>query len=183
MESDEQLIQQIINGNQPLFRELIVRYYAKVYSVALKVTNEPKDAEDVTQEVFLQVHHSLGQFQGKSNFYTWLYRMTMNKAMDWTRKQRQFQQQQTQLAVNAAVTGQHSPSAEQQVMQDLDRAVLQTHIHSLPTIYQQVLLLFYDEELSYRDIADRLQIELKTVESRLYRAKKLLHQKCQEGDP
>src|SRR6476469_1040548 len=87
VEKDEQLVKRIIAGEKDQFRELITRYQARVFAVAYKVSKNPKDAEDITQEVFLQLYRALSQFKGDSSLSTWIYKIAMNKALDYQRKQ------------------------------------------------------------------------------------------------
>lgn len=84
--SDKEMIADIVKGNKDLYREIVSRYKDKVYSVAFKISLNPKDAEDITQEVFLQAYRSLAQYHFDSSFSTWLYKISVNKGLDWKRK-------------------------------------------------------------------------------------------------
>ncbi len=86
MYTDEQLIKYILSGNNQMYRELINRYQHKVFSISLRFTNNQFDAEDIAQEIFLQAYKSLSTFNFDSNFSTWLYRITINKGLDWKKK-------------------------------------------------------------------------------------------------
>lgn len=180
MESDEQLVESILKGNQQQYRELILRYQSRVLAVALKVTNNRKDAEDISQEVFLQLYRSLGNFNGDSSFSTWIYRITMNKAIDYKRKQeRQLEQEPEDLIASLPETNSLSP--EEALLKNLDKELIHSYLIELPPAYRDVLKLYYFDELSYSEISMKLNVAVKTVESRLYRAKRLIKDKHRGG--
>ena len=180
MESDEQLVESILKGNQQQYRELILRYQSRVLAVALKVTNNRKDAEDISQEVFLQLYRSLGNFNGDSSFSTWIYRITMNKAIDYKRKQdRQLEQEPEDVISSLPETNRLSP--EEALLKNLDKELIHSYLIELPPAYRDVLKLYYFDELSYSEISMKLNVAVKTVESRLYRAKRLIKDKHRGG--
>lgn len=174
MIADEQLVKEILEGNVELFRELVTRYQHRVLSVAYNVTLNQKDAEDIAQEVFLQIYRSLSSFQFEAAFSTWVYRVTMNKALDWKRKRKGIQIE--------LVDRQDDFSTERFVLKKLEEEKLKQMIDQLPEIYHDVLHLYYFEQRSYQQIAKELSIELKTVESRLYRARSLLREQYRKEE-
>ncbi|WP_088072830.1 RNA polymerase sigma factor [Gottfriedia luciferensis] len=180
MESDEQLVKNILNGNKQQFKELILRYQSKVFAVALKVSTNQKDAEDISQEVFLQLYRSLENFSGESTFATWIYRITMNKAIDFKRKQVRLQEHETG-ELNATIPGKNILSPEEALLKNIDKELIHSYLIELPPAYSDVLKLYYFEELTYGEIALKLNVAVKTVESRLYRAKRLLKDKHKGG--
>lgn len=173
MYTDEQLIKFILSGREQMYRELVIRYQHRVFSVSMKFANNYSDAEDIAQEVFLQAYKSLATFQFGSNFSTWLYRITVNKSIDWKRKNKNLQktgeltEQMTQKDVIDSFL-------EDLVLQKEQEEWFKSIITRLPEVYQSVITLYYFENLSYQDIANKLNIAKKTVESRLYRGKQML---------
>ena len=180
MESDEQLVKDIVSGDQQKFKELILRYQSRVYAVALKVSNNQKDAEDISQEVFLQLYRSLENFNMESSFSTWIYRITMNKAIDFKRKQVKLQEQESGEMI-LALPEQNILSPEEALLKNIDKELIHTYLIELPPAYSDVLKLYYFEELTYGEIALKLDVAVKTVESRLYRAKRLIKDKHKGG--
>ncbi|MCA1030197.1 sigma-70 family RNA polymerase sigma factor [Bacillus timonensis] len=176
MSSDESIIQGILTGQTDLFKIIVSRYQHKVISVALKVTPNQKDAEDIAQEVFIQVYKSLENFKGSASFSTWIYRITMNKALDFKRKQSNIKQ----MNINESYHLQDYSSLlpEAYILQKGEQETIRNLISKLPERYQSVVQLYYMEECTYKEIGDRLGIATKTVESRLYRAKALLKDIC-----
>jgi len=180
MESDEQLVNEILTGNQHRFRELVTRYQSRVLTVAMKVANNQRDAEDISQEVFLQLYRSLSDFKGKSSFYTWVYRLTMNKAIDYKRKQEKVKVQELEETISLYSEENILPP-EEALIKSLDKEFIHSVLLELTPVYRDILISYYFEGLSYKEIALKFQIEVKTVESRLYRAKRLLKDKHKGG--
>ncbi len=175
MYSDEQLIKLVQSGKRTFFRDIVSRYEHKVLAVAYKVTGNRKDAEDVAQEVFIQIYRSLGSFRFESSFSTWIYRISMNKALDWKRKHFREATEQD-ITVSEKIVPIQELLPEDLLIKRADQEFILERINCLPEKYQTVLKLYYFEDLSYQDIAGNLDIAVKTVESRLYRAKAMLRE-------
>ncbi len=171
METDEQLIQQALDGDKEAFRKLILRYQSKVYAVAYKVARDQKDAEDITQEVFLQLYRSLSQFHGDSAFSTWIYRISMSKALDYKRKLARTPSYQSE-EIDESLSTKETP--ESSLIKKEEQGLILEFVDNLPPNYQDVVKLYYLQHQSYREIAEKLDIAVKTVESRLYRAKQMM---------
>lgn len=180
MESDELLVENILKGNQQQFKELIMRYQSRVYAVALKVANNQKDAEDISQEVFLQLYRSLSSFNGDSSFSTWIYRITMNKALDFKRKNEKIKEKESDHNLST-IPESTILSPEEALIKNLDKELIHSYLIELPEAYSDVLKLYYFEELTYGEIALKLNVAVKTVESRLYRAKRIIKEKHKGG--
>ncbi|WP_066174752.1 RNA polymerase sigma factor [Bacillus marinisedimentorum] len=175
MYSDDQLIKYVQSGKRDYFRDIVSRYERKVLSVAFKVTGNRKDAEDIAQEVFVQIYRSIGSFRNESSFSTWVYRISMNKALDWKRKHSKEKMEQD-ITVSEKVVPIQELLPEDLLINKADHEFIIGRINSLPDKYQSVLKLYYFDELSYQEIARKLDIAVKTVESRLYRAKAMLRE-------
>ncbi len=172
--SDKEIIEAILDGNPHLYREIVSRYKDRVYAVALKISHHPKDAEDITQDVFLQVYHSLANYHFDSSLSTWIYKISVNKGLDWKRKNKM--KKKESLYEEDQIYS-ISDDTEPTLLKKERNMKLQQILQTIPEIYQSVLLLYYYEHLTYLEIAQRLDITSKTVESRLYRAKKMMKKK------
>jgi RNA polymerase sigma-70 factor, ECF subfamily len=86
--SDNQFVEQTLAGNSVAFDHLITKYRGRVFSVVYNIVNHHEDAYDLTQEAFLRAYKSLGSFRGKSNFYTWLYRIAVNHAINFKKRRK-----------------------------------------------------------------------------------------------
>nr|WP_026074441.1 sigma-70 family RNA polymerase sigma factor [Brevibacillus massiliensis] len=177
---DEQLIRQIIAGDAEAFRIFLERYRQYLFQVVYSVLRHQKDAEDVTQEVFVQIYLSLPQYQSQG-IKAWMTRIAVNKAIDWKRKAQRSREELTesldQLSVPVAAEAADSP-----VLQKEYRETIRGRLHELPQNYREVVYAYYFEEKSYQEIASEQGIEPKSVESKLYRARKWIRSHWQEGD-
>lgn len=178
MDKDEGLIKNILAGNAEGFREIVSRYQNQVFSVSLNMTNNYKDAEDLTQEVFIQVYKSLDTYQFKASFSTWIYRITLNKALDWKKRRKSCEIQLNDWHLYDS--DYPSNTIEELIIEDLERDSLKLQINNLPDIYKEVINLYYFDDYSYNQIAEKVNITEKSVESRLYRARIML-KKMQKG--
>ncbi len=175
VETDEQLIKRIVNGDSEQFREIVSRYQTRVYAMAYKVSRHEKDAEDISQDIFLQIYRSLHNYKHHSTFATWVYRIAMNKALDYKRKAAL---PTTELVDNELTKTFETP--ESAFMKKTEHALALDKLSELPPRYQEVFKYYYLQQYSYKEIAYQLGISEKTVESRLYRAKKHLKAKRKE---
>lgn len=162
-----------VEGMEAAFRMLTVRYQERVHKLVHGYTKDSLEAEDVTQEVFLKLFKKLDSFQWDSAFYTWLYRIAVNTAMDWVGKRKrrpmQLSEDVSQLKGHADESIDQSPAAPllEKERADVTRRILE----ELPPQYRMILVLREYEELSYLEMAEALGCSLGTVESRLFRAR------------
>lgn len=179
MKSDEQVIQSILSGDNTHYRDLVSRYQHKVYSVALKITNNQKDAEDISQEVFIKAFQALSGFQSQSSFSTWLYKITVNRCLDWKRKYKAYEKEKNTEEIEMFANEHHEErsSPEEALLSNERSKAIGLAIQGLPKNYQSVISLYYFNNMTYQQIADKLGIAKKTVESRLYRGKMMLKER------
>ncbi len=167
---EERLIDQIRRGDQAAFRMLVQQYGQHVFQTAYSVLKNAKDAEDAAQEVFLQVYKSLPDYRSQG-FKTWITRIAVHKAID--AKRRLNRRLEDPMAEGELI--EHLPSAEEDVLGQLLRRekkkLLETKLGLLPAQHKEILIQFYIQEKSYDQIAKEQDIAVKTVESRLYRAR------------
>jgi RNA polymerase sigma-70 factor (ECF subfamily) len=177
---DETLAFETQQGNTDAFAVLVERHKGRVYRTLYQVVGDEQDAQDLAQEVFLKVYRSLAGYRGDAAFTTWLHRLTVNLALDWlrARKRRPLQvplepppERELRPAPHLAS---HAEGPEEAALRDERRQQLQTAIRELPDDYREVVLLYHFHHLSYQQIADRLEAPVRTIETRLYRAKQLL---------
>jgi len=176
--NDEELLQQILAADQNAFRILVDRYKAYVFAIILNLLPGSGDAEDIAQEVFLQVYRSLPDYQPQ-NFKAWLGKITLNKALDWKRSHSKYSQQDI-LEVDYLADENESRAPDLLLIRHENQNRLQEICSHLPPIYEQVIQEYYFESRSYADIAERSGISIKTVESRLYRARAMVRQQWKE---
>lgn len=163
-DGDDQLVARAGDGDVDAFEALVRRHSAPVYRVALRMLGRAADAEDVTQEVFLQVWRSLDQFRGESGLATWLYRITTNRCLNRLRRDRRTEPMPD--VVTSSTPGPARTVEARGQLEELGRVIL-----ALNPQQRTVLVLREFEGCSYEQIAEILQIGVPAVKSRLHRAR------------
>ena len=171
--TDAELTDRVRAGETRLFAELVQRYQDPVFAMALRFVGAPVDAEDVAQEAFLRAYRGLEGFKGDAKFSTWLYRITWNLCADWKRKHGGPRKQTAALDA-AGDFADARVDLEADVLDGEERERVRRALEGLDERYRSVVTLLYYEKMSYDQIAAVLDVPLKTVETRLYRARKML---------
>ena len=170
------------NGHK-LTAEQVFRHYApRVYNLARRMLSNDADAEDVTQDVLLQVVRKLGTFRGDADLYTWLHRVTVNAALAHRAKRARREEHETHDPLNHFLeTGHHASAVRRWAVapdqQALDREreqIIEKAIARLPELYRDVYVLADVEGLSNPQIGEMLQLSLPAVKSRLHRGRMLM---------
>jgi RNA polymerase sigma-70 factor (ECF subfamily) len=173
--SDAQLLAQHARGDREALEELFRRYRAVAYRVAYRLLGQEADALDAVQEGFLKAFIHLSAFQGRSSFKTWLLRVVSNSALDLGRQRGR---REIRSLDGQAPGDQETPLFLDNPAQGLERTDLRLLIRealaSLPEAQRQTFVLHADGELSYREVADTLNISIGTVMSRLFYARQKL---------
>ncbi|MGE5554186.1 MAG: sigma-70 family RNA polymerase sigma factor [Betaproteobacteria bacterium] len=168
-----------VRDRESRFEEIVRTYGPKVYTLVRRMVGD--DADDLVQEVFLQVYRALPQFRGDAQVGTWLYRIATNRCLDHLRRHRRTQgrvvslDEHTQAAHDSVSVAGPSPEVATEA-QDLSREVWRC-LASLPPDLRAVEVLRDLHGLEYRKIAAVLGVPLGTVQSRLHRARNLLREK------
>ena len=191
---DQTLILQCRAGDQAAFGVLVKRYQQKAYGIALSMLRDADDAMDVTQEAFIKVHRYLDNFKGSSSFYTWLYRITVNLCIDHIRKNKKAPTVEYEDAMDhdEAQGGELLPSTmDMDPGRNLDRRELREMIdralETLSPTHRAVILMREVEGLSYREMAEVMEVSMGTIMSRLFHARRrmqvaLLEQRDETGE-
>ncbi|MGY4758087.1 RNA polymerase sigma factor [Paenibacillus caseinilyticus] len=171
-----------MDGDREAFRELVERYGTDLYKAVYSVLHSAGDAEDVTQEVLLKIYSSLPQYR-HGGLKTWLTRIAVHKAIDYKRSKDRKREQLTEEweAIGEAARSPGSP-VEEKVLRRDRRERVRENLERLPGAYRDVVVAFYLEDKSYQQIADEQQVAVKTVESKLYRAKQYMRKAWREED-
>lgn len=180
MESDAQLVARAQAGDQQAFAELVRRFSPLVFRLAVSILGEEfvPEAEDVSQEVFLKVHHAIASFRGESAFSSWIYRITFNQAVNLKGRVRFRSPHTDDSALHHAVSADPGPDRQAETAQ---RArVLAECMETLPEVYQSALRLYYWLGSSVGEVAELLGVPENTVKSYLHRARQLLYAMLKE---
>lgn len=182
MEStDSELVQKCQAGEMNAFQELVSRYHQKIYVVIVGLLRNREDALEVAQETFFRAYRKINSFQGGSSFYTWLYRIAVNLAIDSKRRQKR-----TPLDFRDAMDGlleEQNEVAKDPFLDVHDRELrekLVAAINDLTPEHKAVIMLRTVQGLSYKDISQILGCSEGTVMSRLHYARKKLQEKLSD---
>lgn len=179
MELDDlALVRRCQSGDDQAFRALVLKYQRKVFSIAFALVKDREEAMDIAQDAFLRVHRRIGDFKAESSFYTWLYRITRNLAIDRLRARRGQEQELDEGAgweLERAEPGFISRHLGTNPQKGLLRKELAEKIAGalgeLPEKHREILVLREVEGMSYEELATTLEIPKGTVMSRLYHAR------------
>lgn len=179
---EEAWIARIVSGDADAFRELVDKYGNYLFQAVYGVLRSTKDAEDVTQEALLKIYASLPQYRYQG-LKTWLTRIAVNKAIDFKRSQERKKEDLTDDWEGRTPLEplQNSP-VEAQIIRRERSTYVRERLDCLPENYRDVVVAFYIEEKSYQQIAEEQQVAIKTVESKLYRAKQYMRKVWKEEE-
>lgn len=178
MENERELIHQITSGKREMFEQIVLDYQNIVFTVCLNVVRNNGDAENIAQETFLTAYRSLSGFRG-GNLKSWLCRIAVNKSIDFKRRQ-------SKIVFEDLEAHTYETSDENDVAELLEQKENADRLNSIltfiPEKYSSVVKAFYYERLPVREIAKRRNLPEKTVETQLYRAKKLIKERWSEDE-
>ena len=150
-----------------LFEQLFEKYHVGIYSMCWRYTQSEQDAQDLTQEIYVLIYRKIQEFRGESSLSTWIYRIALNKIYESRRSTLKHKTISMDDSVsNCMDLNPHDEYKKYELSLDISRAVA-----NLPEKYQSVIELYYYQDLAQKDISIILEIPLKTVETRLKRAK------------
>lgn len=184
---EKTLVEQLKRGDENAFRIIVTTWQNLVYNTALGILQSAEDAEDVSQEVFVQVYESIHTFKGESKLSTWLYRITTSKALDHIRRKKRkkrFAFVQQLFGENNEIMIQppdfHHPGV---VLDNKENAAaLFKAIEQLPDNQKIAFVLNKVEGLNYQEISEIMKTTVSSVESLLHRAKTNLRKWLQKDD-
>lgn len=171
--TDIDLINSYLNGDERAFDIILNKYQNFIYNIALRMTSNLSDAEDITQDVFITLFSKINQFEKKSQFSTWIYRITINTCYDYLKKKKRAPLSIEQDEIKLVVENKKSTfSRDIEIKQDQDE--VQKAINHLPIDLKTIIILYDIKGLKYQEIADIMEISIGTVKSRINRARKKL---------
>src|SRR5215510_3682440 len=183
------IVAELKSGSEDAYNWLIAHYHQPIYSLVYRIVNDPADAADTTQEVFLKVFRGMKRFNGESSLKTWLYRIAIHEASNQRRWWFRHKSKESPIEVqeedgghsfnlcNALVDQGESPL--EMLAHEEIRARVEEELRQIPEPYRTTVLLRDIEGLSYEEIAEVLQISLGTVKSRLIRGRDALKKRLE----
>ena len=189
--SDTEAVERAREGDHEAFRVLVERYQARVFRLALRILRDEEQARDAIQDAFLKVYGSLRRFEGRSSFYTWLYRLVFNQCLDLKRKDkssRHVEWEEERIGeesvldtASGAVGAGGLPGPGSEFERGELREMMAKAIETLPDDARETLVLREIEGLAYTEIAATLGIPKGTVMSRLHYARKKVQEALLEA--
>ncbi|WP_162532247.1 RNA polymerase sigma factor [Candidatus Scalindua japonica] len=167
---DENTIIDALEGDADAFESIYNEYSGFVYNVALRVVNSADEAQEVTQEVFLTVYRKLKSFKFKSSLKTWIYRITVNMAIDYARK-RSKERDHSELYTENNKRQKTIDTVSEEIEREQQEKTISTLLETLNPDQRACIVLRSIEGLSYQEIADALNININTVRTRIKRAR------------
>jgi RNA polymerase sigma-70 factor (ECF subfamily) len=167
MTDDQTLVRQFLGGERKAFEPLVERYQKAVYNVALRMSNDPDDAADIAQNVFIKVSEKLGTYDARHKFFSWIYRIAVNESINFVEAARRGEALPEELA-----NGNDNP--EEIVHAGMLSESIEEGLLQLGGDSRIVIILRHFEELSYEEIGFILDVPVKTVKSRLFTARQSL---------
>ncbi|MDD8017965.1 MAG: sigma-70 family RNA polymerase sigma factor [Bacteroidota bacterium] len=171
--SDDALILLFQNGEHTVFRHLVERYQEKIRNLIYSIFNEQDIVDDLSQEVFIKVFEALPKFRFESSFYTWLYRIAVNKSRDEMRRRkvkRFFTFHSVESTSGIKIENLMTVTFDDENV----REVIEKTLQKIPEKYRTPIVLKDIDGMSYDEIADVLECEIGTVKSRLSRGRAML---------
>jgi RNA polymerase sigma factor (sigma-70 family) len=179
--TDDEIVERVRKGETRHFEELVRRYQDAVYGTALRFTRDAGAAEDLAQEVFLRAYRGLERFKGEAKVSTWLYRVAYNLCIDWTRSARRRKRGDVPIEdAGDLVDGRADVEAEYAKQEEQRR--VRRIVDGLDEHYRATVMFLYYQKLSYEEIAEVMGVPVKTVETRLYRARKIIRRELEREE-
>lgn len=169
-----------MDGSDHAFRLLVEKYRNDVFRTIYAVLRDQKDAEDAAQEVFMKIYTSLPHYENQG-FKTWMTRIAVNHAIDMKRKQARLKEEVSetleQLALGTPLDG-----VEKDLIEIERRRLVRKRLNEVPENYRDVIYGFYIAEKSYLQMAEEQKVQVKTIETKLYRARHWMKKNWKEDD-
>lgn len=175
---DQSLVRAFQEGDEKAFEEIVRRYQRQVANVVYLTMGSRNEVEDLTQEVFLRVYRSIGRVNVELSLFSWIYRIALNLCIDELRKKKL--KRMLALDTSEETAPDHSPmlqdsaEASDDLMSEEKKHQILTALRKLTPAHRTALVLREYEDMSYREIAEALQITEQAVKSRIFRAREEL---------
>lgn len=171
--TDQYLIDRVLNGDTNAFGELVDRYQNFVFTIAIRILKITEEAEEVAQDSFIKAYDSLSAFRGESKFSTWLYRIVYHKSLDRMKMNRRH----STYEINEEITDNsldHIENGLEFMLSEERSSIIQKCIVQLPEEDAAIITLYYFEEQSVKEIAKVTSLTEDNIKIKLYRSRKKL---------
>lgn len=178
--SDQELVQKTLDGDMDSFSVLVERYQKQIYSLTYRLTNDPEDARDLAQEVFIHIYKVLGKYDQERKFFSWMYKVATNVCYNALRRGKSEHSVNLDKVIEIMpLVGNDEAQPEEYYARRETQEIVRKAVAELPDKYRLPLVLRYLEEFTYKEIAEYMDLPVTTIETRLYRGKALLQKRLQ----
>jgi len=179
-EQDRLLVERALNGKEAAFQELVEKYRKALHHHISRMVRDKQEVEDLVQETFIKAFSALDSYASQYAFSTWLYKIATNHAIDFMRKKKlqtfsidkPVRTKEGELEYEVPDT---TYRPDRHIVEDQRRQLIQEAIDSLPSKYHRVIVMRHQQEKSYEEIAQELDLPLGTVKAHIFRARELLN--------
>lgn len=168
--TDNELVKECLEGNQEAYSELISRYKRLIYSVAYKFSRDSDEVNDLAQESFIKIYRSLSKYDSQYKFSTWSVKVATNICLDHVRRKRL---RSVSLEEIENFTGRNNSPEDYYLRKEKSQA-LKEAIDELPEIYRVPIIMYHQNGMSYKEIAEKLNKPMSIIKNRIFRARHTL---------
>lgn len=182
---DYEIVRRAINKDRNAYKELMDKYRFPLQMVVRKIVFDEKEVDDLVQEAFIKAFNSIHTFNFEFAFSTWLYKIATNNSIDYLRKRRlKTYSMDTPVKQKDGETQQeyadNVPTVEKEMIAGERSEQIAKAIEELPEKYRRVILMRHQDEMSYEDISEELELPLGTVKARIFRGRELLNKSLRD---
>ena len=172
---DKALVQMVIGGKSEAFDTLFARHRDGIYAMLLKSTGSGDEADDLMQEAFMKAYLKIGLYNPDYDFGAWIYTIARNTFVDYNRSRKNSAINPQNIPIETSVVAQASaPTPEEYIINAQQRLLIERYIAMLPEDYRRLFELRFLDEYSYEEIADKLDMKLGTVKTRIFRVRNMM---------
>ena len=180
---DSTLAKMVIEGDSTAFDTLFARHSDSIHAMLLKYSGNSDDVNDLMQEAFMKAYLKMGLYNPKYDFGAWIYTNARNTFVDFSRTRKSNALNPQNLSPEIDNTAQASaPTPEDYIINAQQRAQIERYIAMLPEDYRQLFELRFLDEYSYEEIAEKLDMKLGTVKTRIFRVRNMMCRLITEGE-
>ncbi len=178
--TDQELVQKTLDGDMDSFSVLVERYEKQIYSLTYRLTNDPEDARDLAQEVFIHIYRVLDKYDQERKFFSWMYKVATNVCYNTLRQGKNEQSVSLDKVIEIVpMIGWAETQPEELYQRKETQELVRQAVADLPEKYRVPLVLRYLKEMTYKEIAENMDLPVTTIETRLYRGKAMLQKKLE----
>ena len=165
----------VVEGDSRAFDTLFARHRDNIYAMLVKYTGDSNEADDLMQEAFMKAYVKIGQYREEYDFGAWIYTIARNTFVDFSRLRKTNALNPQNISPEIDNTAQSSsPTPEDYIINAQQRAQIERYIAMLPEDYRQLFELRFIDEYSYEEIAEKLEMKLGTVKTRIFRVRNMM---------